>query len=195
MRKALDTHRSGRYLTARDGARGSVRKTVDSSHGTDASVGNNTGRVIEDGGVKGEAVMREGEEMNEVEGKRDQDELSRHLSAAIQSMTALPAYLTSSSPFDDDAAKVYCTLRDINMGSTNSLLSSPSSSPVDAMDGYALVKRVQITPSRIIAKPAVSMKTSRLIRAFGDDYHLGMWILDPPTLLFFLCLSVCLFVC
>jgi hypothetical protein len=184
VRKALDTHMSGRKEIMRDEAGARESRTVDSRGRRDALIEHNAGRVMEGGGSAENGIveieMREVEKENIAESNTaravDQDELSRHLAAAIQSMTQLPSYLTATSPFDDDAVSVYRTLVDEYMNNTNSLLSLGPSSlapPANDTDGYVLIKRMQITPSRVIAKPAISMKTSRLIRGFGDDYHLG----------------------
>jgi hypothetical protein len=180
VRKALDTHMSGRKEMMRDEAGAREPRTVDSRGRGDALIEHNAGRVMEGGGSAEngivEIVMREEVEKENIAESNtaravDQDELSRHLAAAIQSMTQLPSYLTATSPFDDDAVSVYRTLVDEYMNNTNSLLSLGPSA--EDTDGYVLIKRLQITPSRVIAKPAISMKTSRLIRGFGDDYHLG----------------------
>jgi hypothetical protein len=185
VRKALDTHMSGRKEMMRDEAGAREPRTVDSGGRGDALIKHNAGRVMEGGGSAEngivEIVMREEVEKENIAESNtaravDQDELSRHLAAAIQSMTQLPSYFTATSPFDDDAVSVYRTLVDEYMNNTNSLLSLGPSSlapPANDTDGYVLIKRIQITPSRVIAKPAISMKTSRLIRGFGDDYHLG----------------------
>jgi hypothetical protein len=185
VRKALDTHMSGRKEIKRDDAGAREPRTVDSSGRRDALIGHNAGIGMEGGGSAEdgsvEIEMREEVEKENVAESNtaraiDQDKLSRHLAAAIQSMTQLPSYLTATSPFDDDAVRVYRTLVDEYMNNTNPLLSLGPSSlapSADETDGYELVKRIQITPSRIIAKPSISMKTSRLIRGYGDDYHLG----------------------
>lgn len=111
---------------------------------------------------------------------------SEDLLACISVMKRLPGDLLNSPPLIDAGALflelVEYTKRKASQDTSNDNCGTRSDSESEeergggsgAMrDEYAIVKRVSLTPSRIVIKSDNIVKTNRLIREFGNDYHIG----------------------